>query len=448
MGTRLNVQAKLDGAKEVANYVVKRYNGDNPDDVFLFKKERDLDYYKGMSQGNRFCNAKDLSEMEDYILENVAKLKLTPEAFCKAVYSKNGSYWSYIVSYKDFIHCYAYLLSKKTLTRKEKFEGLMRAKPDYDIMGSFSKALKPEEYFFYVYSLYEKLGGEKTYVTYTIDSTYPEAPIYAVIDKDDTETDAANKRGVLTKSVPAYMDKLAVMNAISKNEVFIVLDEKNDESNILFGRHEIYKFLCEEKGVGLKNFRYIWMKMARETGIANKKGKRFVIGESYIHRISFASHYFLGYSDDGELLFSTSRNPNYAILFSADDMFDEVEYRIYNLEKNVKLLQKEAQDIHTRIDRLDDRISYIFSSYMNGNLEKYKRKVIQMKQAMSADLDAQLDKIQQTQDNIAIQSASRGVPSNYKFSHFDGDKVVFKDVVGTFMFEDISGGNTISVKKS
>lgn len=447
MAIRLNVQAKLDGAKEVANYVVRRHDADNMDDTFLFKKERDLAYYEAMSKGNSYCNPTNLRVMEDYILANLLKLKLTPEKFCKEVYSKNGSYWNYILGYDDFIHCYAYLLSVRTLTRKQKFEGLMRAKPDYDIMGSFSKALNKEEYFMYIYSLYEKIGGEMTFVTYTIDTTYPESPIYTLIDKEYSEIDAKDKRGLLIKDVSEFKDRVEILNAISNHEVFIVLDEKNDESNILFGRHEIYKFLCEEKGVGLKNFRYIWMKMARETGIANKKGKRFVIGESYIHRINFASYYFIGYSDDGELLFSTSRNPEYAVLFLADDMFDEVEYRIYNLEKNVKLLQKDVEDIHTRIDRLDDRISYIFSSYMNGNLEKYKRKVIQMKQAMAADLDAKLDKIQQTQDNIAIQQASSSVPDNYKFSHFDGDKVVFKDVIGTYMFEEISGGNTKSVSR-
>lgn len=450
MAIRLNVQAKLDGAKEVANYVVRRHDADNLDDSFLFKKERDLAYFKRFNQGNKYCKPEDLKEVEDYILKNLSKLRLTPEKLCEAIYMTDGNYWkSGILSYDSFMHSYAYLLHKKPgqLTRRDKFEGLMRATWDRDIMGEFQKALNTEEYFFYAYGLYKKLGGEKEYMIYTKDRTYPTAPIYTLADRETIDTDVCIKHGTLVMDVPRFLDRLVIMNALSNHEVFIVLDEEKDESNILFGRHEIYKFLCEEKGVGLKNFRYIWMKMARETGIANKKGKRFVVGEAYIHRINFQSYYFIGYSDDGELLFSPYRSPDYGILFYADDMFDEVEYRIYNLEKNVKLLQKDVEDIHTRIDRLDDRISYIFSSYMNGNLEKYKRKVIQMKQAMSADLDAKLDKIQQTQDNIAIQQASSSVPDNYKFSHFEGDKVVFKDVIGTYMFEEISGGNTKSVSR-
>ena len=104
MAIRLNVQAKLDGAKEVANYVVRRHDADNMDDSFLFKKERDLAYFKRFNKGNKYCKPEDLKEIEDYILKNLTKLRLTPETFCKAVYMTNGNYWkSGILSYDSFI---------------------------------------------------------------------------------------------------------------------------------------------------------------------------------------------------------------------------------------------------------------------------------------------------------------------------------------------------------
>ena len=446
MGKSFNVQERIDGAKELANYAVKRYNEDRPEDVFLFKKERDLDYFEGMHKGNWYCNHTELREMEDYILDNLSKLKLTPKAFCEAIYADKRGYYTTIVNYEDFMNGVQHELGVQNLTRKQKFEGLMRMESN-DYSGDIEKALKKEDYFLYVYGLYQEMGGEKHYVIYTVDHTNPKALTYAVSDKESVDTNVSRKHGILTEDVSAFMERLDILNAISAKDVYIVLDESNNESNVLFGKNELYVHLCTRKGVGLKNFRYFWMKMAGETGTENKKGKRFTVGESYIHSVSLEPYTFIGYSEVGELLFTKNGSwSNLAILFLAEDMFDEVEHRIYNLEKNMERMRADTKDLSSKIEKLQDEFTFTMRCYYDGTLAEHKRKVIQVQKDFEEAVNAIYANARAIQRNAIISSASHKVPRNYQFSHFSGDSAIFENVTGYFKGEAITGGRSVAVK--
>lgn len=264
----LNISDRLAGSLELSNFNVKRYNEQNSLDSLLFQKERDLESLGDFT----YCNHNDLKELEDYILANVRSLKIDPKEFSDKLYTHKNNV-SPMIQYSDMVRYIKCNLNKKTLTRKQLFEGIMRI-ADNDYVDFLYKGLTTEEYFHYIYTIYKQLKGCKTYVSYYVTTNNENKEKYVLFDFETEIKEHINsmKFGILTDSINLVTDRLESLNAISESDAYIVLNKKKDETHILFGRHELYNYLCVENSVGLKNFKYYWLKMAEETGMENKRG--------------------------------------------------------------------------------------------------------------------------------------------------------------------------------
>ena len=441
MAKMLNISDRLAGSLELENYSVKRYNDQNSLDILLFQKERDLEPVGDLT----YCNTNDLKELEDYILENVRKLKVDPKEFSDKLYTHKNN-MSPMIQYSEMVRYIKCNLNKKTLTRKQLFEGIMRI-ADNDYVDFLYQGLTTEEYFLYIYNIYKQLKGIKTYFTYYVTKNNENKENYVPFDFEKVNKEPVNykKYGILTNSVNIITDRLDTLNAISESDAYIVMNKKKDETHILFGRHELYNYLCEVNSVGLKNFKYYWLKMAEETGVENKKGKNFIIGNSYISKLSYEPYVFSGYSSDGQLVF-TSRNSKYSVQFLADDFFDDVEYRIYNLEHNLKQLKEQVTDLDVRIETVNNRITMIMSAYMSGKLEEYKRTMVEVHKDVIAYSKKMSNNAGEINQNYKIKQAIKQAPSDYKFIGFDGNKAVFTNVKGVYQNEQILGDKKILIE--
>lgn len=441
MAKILNISDRLAGSLELSNFNVKRYNEQNSLDILLFQKERDLEPVGDLT----YCNTNDLKELEDYILENVKKLKVDSKEFSDKLYTHKNN-MSPMIQYSDMVRYIKSNLNKKTLTRKQLFEGIMRI-ADNDYVDFLYQGLTTEEYFLYIYNIYKQLKGIKTYFTYYVTKNNENKEIYVPFDFETGKKELVNskKYGILTNSVNIITDRLDTLNAISESDAYIVMNKKKDETHIFFGRHELYNYLCEENSVGLKNFKYYWLKMAEETGIENKKGKNFIIGNIYVSKLSYEPYLFLGYSSDGHLVF-TSKEASYSVQFSADDFFDEVEYRIYNLEQNLKQMKEQITDLDIRLETVNNRITMIMSAYISGKLAEYKRTMIEYHKDVIDYSKKMSNDARDWNDNFVINQAIKKAPSGYKFTGFKGNNALFTNVTGVYQNEQILGDKKILIE--
>lgn len=441
MAKILNISDRLAGSLELSNFTVKRYNEQNSLDSLLFQKERDLESLGDFT----YCNHKDLKELEDYILANVRSLKIDPKEFSDKLYTHKNNV-SPMIQYSDMVRYIKCNLNNKTLTRKQLFEGIMRI-ADNDYVDFLYKGLTTEEYFHYIYTIYKQLKGCKTYVSYFVTTNNENKEKYVLFDFETEIKEHVNsmKFGILTDSINLVTDRLESLNAISESDAYIVLNKKKDETHILFGRHELYNYLFVENSVGLKNFKYYWLKMAEETGMENKRGKNFEIGNTYFNKLSYEPYVFIGYSSDGHLVFH-SKERNYSVQFLADDFFDDIEYRIYNLEQNLKQMKEQVTDLDVRIETVNNRITMIMSAYMSGKLEEYKRTMVDVHKDVIAYSKKMSNNAGEINQNYKINQAIKQAPSDYKFIGFEGNNAVFTNVKFVYQNEQILGDKKILIE--
>lgn len=441
MAKILNISDRLAGSLELSNFNVKRYNEQNSLDSLLFQKERDLESLGDFT----YCNHNDLKELEDYILANVRSLKIDPKEFSDKLYTHKNN-MSPMIQYSDMVRYIKCNLNNKTLTRKQLFEGIMRI-ADNDYVDFLYKGLTTEDYFHYIYTIYKQLNGCKTYVSYYVTTNNENKEKYVLFDFETEIKEHVNsmKFGILTDSINLVTDRLESLNAISESDAYIVLNKKKDETHILFGRHELYNYLCVENSVGLKNFKYYWLKMVEEMGMENKRGKNFEIGNTYFNKLSYEPYVFIGYSSDGHLVFS-SKERNYSVQFLADDFFDDIEYRIYNLEQNLKQMKEQVTDLDVRIETVNNRITMIMSAYMSGKLEEYKRTMVEVHKDVIAYSKKMSNNAGEINQNYKINQAIKQAPSDYKFIGFEGNKAVFTNVKFVYQNEQILGDKKILIE--
>ena len=371
MSRRIDISSKLNDSKDLARFTVKRYNEDRHEDLFLFNKNKDLKYYDLIMENKNPYIKKVLWTMENYIKDNLSKLRVTAREFCERVYpDKEDGWFKGWMEYDKFKEIARDWYTErdipigKKLTKRQEFSVLMEMTSPAYKMDEVTGMMSKKEYFFYIYSLYLKCGGQLRYIGYTVDRSNEKQIIYSVLEDPTVDIDAGLVRyGVVVDDEVSAINTINAITSINKQEVFIVIDNTENSSSILFGKDELCNYLCIEKNVGLKNFQYYWFTMGHNSSEENKMGKRFIIGNYYVNQFNLREYKYLGYTDEGKLLFGSHQN---AILFTADDMFDEIEYRVYNLEENMKKMKEKISEITTDIKEYKDHMKYVIECiYVN-----------------------------------------------------------------------------------
>lgn len=355
---RLDVTEKLPNYKELEKFTVRRYNENLPEDLLLFDINN-YDYKLVTGENKAFSNSL-IDELEDFVARNASKMELTVKDVYEKFFIKEGtnrlhfdydsfkseySYWKKISEdWVDYIGRYPTKNCKEFFFLFElRAKGHQSTRWDYGMEN-----LPNNEYFFILYDLYLKCGGKWQYIDYIENKSDDTECIYELFKDAKIKTGAGiTRKGKWMKNTDPFFEAMDYLNAISRQDIFIVIDNTEDTSVVLFGKQDLYDFLCLEKKVTPKNFMYYWTSMAYASSLVNMKGKRFIVNNTYVRQFDLGVYKYLGYSDEGKLLFGSG---GYAHMFSADDMFDDIEYRVHNLEMNLKEMRKRITTIKTELE--------------------------------------------------------------------------------------------------
>lgn len=432
----ISIKDRLEDLLDLSKYRISVYNKESITDKYLFSAERDLESYLQVVNGIYY--SKDaLKELENYILLNVNKMKITTKEFCTKLYTTSRGV-NTMSDYEDMVKCVKYNKSKKKLNKSELLEGLMHFECN-NYVGEFEIGLTAEEYFEYLYDVYKSMGGSKEYIKY-YKKEESGVTIY-------TFEETKEKKGAFVENREEFILAIEAVNNINKGLVYMV-EEKGTDLNVVIGKDGLYRYLCELKGLGLNNFKYLLLKLAVERGNINKGVKSYKLGNSYVHKLNLKSYEYKGYSEDGELLFKDNSNKKLGlIVFKGEDLYDDVEYKLYNLEQKIETLKCGLNSLETRVEKVGDKLSYMLTSYMNGSLEEYRHKVMEENKEFEDEINAIYRDAWKTNQNVRIMAAykSGNVPKNYHFDHFHDGKAIFYEVEGYHQNEAIYGRNSIEV---
>lgn len=432
----ISIKDRLEDLLDLSKYKISVYNKESITDKYLFSAERDLESYLQVVNGI-YYSKDDLKELEKYILLNVNKMKITTKEFCTKLYTTNSGITT-MSDYEDMVKCVKYNKNKQKLNKAEILEGLMHFECN-TYVGDFEIGLTSVEYFEYLYDVYKSMGGTKDYVKY-YKKEESGVTIY-------TFEETKEKKGAFVENREEFILAIEAVNNINKGLVYMV-EEKGTDLNVVIGKNGLYRYLCELKGLGLNNFKYLLLKLAVERGNINKGVKSYKLGNSYVHKLNLKSYEYKGYSEDGELLFKDTANKKVGlIVFKGEDLYDDVEYKIYNLEQKLENLKGGLNSLETRLEKVGDKLSYMLTSYMNGSLEEYRHKVMEENKEFEDEINAIYRDAWKTNQNVRIMAAykSGNVPKNYHFDHFHDGKAIFYEVEGYHQNEAIYGRNSIEV---
>lgn len=376
---RLDVTEKLPNYKELEKFTVRRYNENLPEDLLLF----DINNYsyKLLTDKNQAFSKSLLDELEEFIAINASKMDVFVRDVCEKFFIQKENARDYF-DYEDFKCEYSYWRKstddwidniRKYPTEKGKeffFLFDLRCKGHQDTRWDYGmENLSNKDYFFILYDLYLKCGGTWQYIDYIENKSDDTECIYELFKDAKIKTGAGiTRKGTWMKNTDPFFEAMGYLNAISRQDIFIVIDNKEDTSVVLFGKQDLYDFLCLEKKVTKKNFMYYWTSMAYASSMVNMKGKRFIVNNTYVRQFDLGVYKYLGYSDEGKLLFGSG---GYAHMFSADDMFDDIEYRVHNLELNLKEMRNRITNIKTELENdFGEKLSLL-----NDKVESYNEMI-------------------------------------------------------------------------
>lgn len=376
---RLDVTEKLPNYKELEKFTVRRYNEKLPEDLLLFDINN-YDYKLVTGENKAFSNSL-IDELEEFVSRNASKMEDLIIDVCEKLFIQNEKARRNF-DYEDFKHEYSYWRKstddwidniRKYPTEKCKSffflfdlrsKGHQSTRWDYDMENRTN-----ESYFPILYDLYLKCGGKSKYIDYIEDNSDDTECTYALVkDSKIKKGFGITRKGAWLLNTDPFFEAMGYLNAINRQEVFIVIDNTEDTSVVLFGKQDLYDFLCLEKKVTKKNFMYYWTSMAYASSIVNMKGKRFIVNNTYVRQFDLGVYKYLGYSDEGKLLFGSG---GYAHMFSADDMFDDIEYRVHNLELNLKEMRNRITSIKTELENdFGEKLSLL-----NEKVEQYNESI-------------------------------------------------------------------------
>ena len=355
---RLDVTEKLPNYKELEKFTVRRYNENLPEDLLLFDINN-YDYKLVTDKNQAFSNSL-IAELEEFVAINASKMEVFVRDICETIFIQPENARGHF-DYEDFKCEYSYwrkstddwistIRKYPTEKGKEFFflfdlrsQGYQSTRWDYGMKNRSNK-----DYFFILYDLYLKCGGKRQYIDYIENKSDDTECIYELFKDAKIKTGAGiTRKGVWLNNTDPFFEAMDYLNAISRQDIFIVIDNTDDTSVVLFGKQDLYEFLCLEKKVTKKNFMYYWTSMAYASSMVNMKGKRFIVNNTYVRQFDLGVYKYLGYSDEGKLLFGSG---GYAHMFSADDMFDDIEYRVHNLELNLKEMRNRITSIKTELE--------------------------------------------------------------------------------------------------
>lgn len=376
---RLDVTEKLPKYKELEKFTVRRYNENLPEDLLLF----DINNYdyKLVTDKNQAFSDSLIAELEEFVAINASKMEVFVRDVCETIFIQPENARGHF-DYEDFKCEYLYwkkstdnwidnIRKYPTEKGKEFFflfdlrsKGYQSTRWDYGMENRSNK-----DYFFILYDFYLKCGGKRQYIDYIENKSDDTECIYELFKDAKIKTGSGiTRKGVWLNNTDSFFEAMDYLNAISRQDIFIVIDNTEDTSVVLFGKQDLYDFLCFEKKVTPKNFMYYWTSMAYASSLVNMKGKRFIVNNTYVRQFDLGVYKYLGYSDEGKLLFGRD---GYAHMFSADDMFDDIEYRVHNLEQNLEKMRKRIKSIKTELENdFGEKLSLL-----NEKFEQYNESI-------------------------------------------------------------------------